>query len=504
MSDLKKIRAALISVYYKDGLDELLDILKKNEVILYSTGGTYDYICKAGHECRTVESLTGYPSVLGGRVKTLHPKVFGGILARRDDDGDIKQALSYDFPFFDLVVVDLYPFSETVKSKAADEEIIEKIDIGGISLIRAAAKNFKDVCIISSRKQYHSLCEILGANQGATSLEERKDFALKAFEVSSSYDTSIASWFGSTTFLPATEEKEVLRYGENPHQKGYFLGNMKEIFTQLSGKEISYNNILDIDAAIELTKEFEKPVVAIIKHNNACGMAVRENLSDAWKAALAGDPVSAFGGVIAINRPVDESLAQEIHSLFFEVIIAPEYSEKALEIFAQKKNRIILRLDHYPEKKMMYRTALNGMLAQDPDAHKLQPEEIHFVTDKKPTTQEMEDLMFANIAVKHTKSNAIVLVKDKQLLAGIGGQTSRVDALKQAIQKAKAFGFDLRGAVMASDAFFPFPDCVEIAHYEGITAVVQPGGSVKDNESINYCNNNGLSMILTGYRHFRH
>lgn len=504
--DTKKINRALISVFYKDGLLPLISELAKCGTEFYSTGGTWQFITGAGFDCKKVEDLTGYPSILGGRVKSLHPKVFGGILARREEDEDMSQLAEYEIPEFDLVIVDLYPFEETVKSGAAPEEIIEKIDIGGISLIRAAAKNFNDVCIISNRNQYALLLKIIRESGGTTQLEERRNFASMAFAETSGYDTMIASWFsGSKEELRIQiRGAETLRYGENPHQKGVYHGNMETVFEKLHGKEISYNNLLDIDAAIGLISEFSETTFAVIKHNNACGIASHSDLMEAWKRALAGDPVSAFGGVIVTNKPIDGETAAEMNSLFFEVLIAPGYEAGTLDILFSKKNRIILRLKKYPQRTVQYRSVLDGMLAQDSDQAVADAITAKFVTTLKPTDGELDDLLFGEKVVKHTRSNAIVLVKNKQLMAGIGGQTSRVDALKQAIEKAGTFGFDLKGAVMASDAFFPFPDCVEIAHKAGITAVIQPGGSVRDNESVDYCNNNGMKMIFTGLRHFKH
>jgi len=504
--ETKKISRALISVFYKDGLLPVVTELAEHGVEFYSTGGTYNFISDAGFACKKVEDLTGYPSILSGRVKTLHPKVFGGILARRNEENDIKQLTEYEIPELDLVIVDLYPFSETVKSDASADDIIEKIDIGGISLIRAAAKNFNDVCVISNRSQYKQLVEILKRNKGATTIEERRKFASSAFVNTSDYDTEISSWFkGHSQLLNIKiNGAEQLRYGENPHQLGTYYGQMNDIFEKLHGKEISYNNLLDIDAAVGLISEFDDATVAVIKHNNACGIASHPNIVEAWKRALAGDPISAYGGVIVLNRPVEENLASEINNLFFEVLIAPEFSPIALETLFTKKNRIILRLKRYPKRQKLYRTVLEGILEQDPDNSVADAMSAKFITTLKPEDNELDDLLFGEKVVKHTRSNAIVLVKDKQLLAGIGGQTSRVDALKQAIMKAEVFGFSLKGAIMASDAFFPFSDSVEIAHKAGITAVIQPGGSVRDNESIDYCNNNGIKMIFTGIRHFRH
>ena len=508
MAQNKKIKTALVSVFYKDGLDKILALLNENGVKFLSTGGTQSFIQSLGYECDAVEDLTGYPSILGGRVKTLHPKVFGGILNRRDNEGDKSQIAEYEIPEIDLVIVDLYPFEETVASGAAEDAIIEKIDIGGISLIRAAAKNFKDVVIVASKAQYEPLYERLQANGGAeTTLEDRKWFAKEAFAVSSAYDSHIFNYFDkdetSALRLPVNGAK-VMRYGENPHQKGYFFGNFEEMFAQLHGKEISYNNLLDIDAAVNLIGDFTETTFAILKHNNACGLASRPTVVEAWKDALAGDPISAFGGVLITNAEVDKETAEEMNKIFFEVCIAPSYTEEALEVLKQKKNRIILVQKHNNRQAMQYRTVLNGALGQERDSHIETPEELETVTTKAVAPEQIEDLLFANKIVKHSKSNAIVFAKNKQLYASGIGQTSRVDALKQAIEKAKSFGFDLNGAVMASDAFFPFADCVEIAHKAGIDAVIHPGGSIRDQESVDYCNQNEMSMVVTGIRHFKH
>ncbi len=510
MSDSKSIKTALISVFHKDGLDEIIRMLHNGGVRLLSTGGTKTFIESFGIPCDAVEDLTGYPSILGGRVKTLHPKVFGGILGRRDNEGDRSQMSQYEIPEIDLVIVDLYPFEYTVASGASEADIIEKIDIGGISLIRAAAKNFNDVVIVASKAQYAPLRDILKENGPVTTLAERRAFARWAFEVSSGYDTAIFNYFDNTTDVKpdalrvALDGAKHLRYGENPHQQGTFFGDFDALFSQIHGKEISYNNLLDIDAAVSLITEFAEPTFAILKHNNACGLATRPTMLEAWTDALAGDPVSAFGGVLAANRDIDAATAAEINKLFFEVIIAPGYSDEALEILRQKKNRIILIQRKQLDTKRQVRTVLNGALVQDRDLRIETAEDLRQATDKAVTPGQIADLLFANKIVKHSKSNAIVLAKGQQLLASGVGQTSRVDSLKQAIAKAKSFGFDLNGAVMASDAFFPFADCVEIAHEAGIDAVIQPGGSVRDQETIDYCNANNIAMVMTGIRHFKH
>lgn len=504
----KRIKSALISVYYKEGLDAIVRKLNELNVKLYSTGGTFSFIEDLGISAEKVEDLTTYPSILGGRVKTLHPNVFGGILARRENQGDIEQLEKYKIPEIDLVIVDLYPFEETVRDTESEQEIIEKIDIGGISLIRAAAKNYNDVLVVSGREQYGDLLSVLNDNGGSTSLMQRRQFAARAFMISSHYDTAIFKYFNKKENIPvfreSINESYPLRYGENPHQKGIFFGNPDETFTKLHGKELSYNNLLDLDAAVSLISEFTAATFAIIKHNNACGVATRSNLTDAWKDALAGDPVSAFGGVIATNRIVEEDTASEIDKLFFEIIIAPGFSETALSILSQKKNRIILLRKDSPENRYSFRSLLSGVLWQEKDMSSQTPDDMKLVSKRQPSSSEKDDLVFANIIVKHSKSNAIVLAKNKQLCASGIGQTSRVDALRQAIAKAGSFGFDLNGAVMASDAFFPFPDCVEIADKAGIRSVVQPGGSVKDKESIDYCIANDMTMVLTGIRHFKH
>jgi phosphoribosylaminoimidazolecarboxamide formyltransferase/IMP cyclohydrolase len=502
-----QIKSALVSVFHKDGLDEILLKLHQEGVVLYSTGGTQSFIESLGIPCRSVESLTGYPSILGGRVKTLHPSVFGGILHRRDHAGDRQQIEEYKIPEIDLVIVDLYPFCETVASGATEAEIIEKIDIGGISLIRAAAKNFHDVVIVASKAQYAALSEMLGRQGAQSTLEERRRFAKEAFAVSSGYDTHIFTYFdaGEGSYYRQTcDNAQMLRYGENPHQKGTFYGDFGAMFEQVQGKEISYNNLLDISAAVDLISEFDELTFAILKHNNACGVASRSTVKAAWKAALAGDPVSAFGGVLVCNAAIDAAAAEQINQIFFELIIAPAYDADALEILKQKKNRIILIQKQYPDDKRQFRSLLNGVLAQDKDLSIQSASDLKVVTNQIPTANEIDDLLFANKLVKHSKSNAIVLAKNKQLCASGVGQPSRVDALNQAIAKARTFGFDLQEAVMASDAFFPFPDCVEIAHKAGIKAVVQPGGSIKDQLSIEYCNTTNIAMVMTNIRHFKH
>lgn len=508
MSGVKEIKAALISVFHKDKLEPIIEQLNACGVTIYSTGGTQKFIEDRGVAVTAVESLTSYPSILGGRVKTLHPKIFGGILGRRELEGDIKQLEEYEIPEIDLVIVDLYPFEDTVASGASHEDIIEKIDIGGISLIRAAAKNYKDVIIVSSRDQYDNLETLLKEKKGYSDLEDRKAFARDAFNVSSHYDSAIFNYFdedGSALKISETNSKP-LRYGENPHQAGQFFGNLDDLFDQLNGKELSYNNLLDIDAAVNLMADFDRntPTFAILKHNNACGLASRATVLEAYKDALAGDPVSAFGGILISNQEIDLATAEEIHQLFCEVVIAPSYTDEASALLCQKKNRIVLVQKEVEFPSRQYRSLLNGVIAQDRDLKVDLGQEFSQATDKAATTDEIKDLEFASKVVKHTKSNAIVLVKDQQLLASGTGQTSRVDALNQAIHKAGHFKFDLNGAVMASDAFFPFPDCVEIADKAGISAVIQPGGSIKDQLSIDYCNAHDMAMVFTGTRHFKH
>lgn len=508
MSHPVKIKNALVSVYYKDNLAPLIRLLDRLGVTLYSTGGTEAFIKELGVAVERVEDLTGYPSILGGRVKTLHPNVFGGILSRRPLADDKAQLDQYHIPEIDLVIVDLYPFEETVASGASEQDVIEKIDIGGISLIRAAAKNFNDVVIISSKDDYTLLEEILAENDGHTTLAQRKLFAAKAFNVSSHYDTAIFNYFNEDQGLPVLKQSElraqVLRYGENPHQQGVFYGKLDDMFDKLNGKELSYNNLVDIDAAVALIDEFDAPTFAILKHTNACGVASRPTLAQAWADALAGDPVSAFGGVLICNREVDAATAAEINKLFFEVLIAPSFAADALKILKAKKNRILLQRKEVALPQKQIKTLLNGVIAQDKDSVIEGPDQMEPVTNRKPSSAELEDLFFANKIVKHTKSNTIVLAKNGQLLASGVGQTSRVDALRQAIAKATHFGFDLQGAAMASDAFFPFPDCVEIAADAGIGVVLQPGGSIKDKESVDMANQKGIAMVTTGVRHFKH
>jgi len=504
---LKKIQNALISVYSKTGLEKVLNKLNDLGIQMYSTGGTYDFIKQQGYEAITIESLTSYPSILGGRVKTLHPKVFGGILARRDHAGDNSQVDEYQLPLFDLVIVDLYPFEETIANTDDASEIIEKIDIGGISLIRAAAKNFKDVLVVPASSMYDELIELLDKNEGASAIEDRQYFAAQAFNVSSHYDTLIFNWMNPGSipaFKQSITKENTLRYGENPHQKGLYFGKLDEVFEQLHGKAISYNNLLDLDAAINLISDFEETTFAIIKHNNACGLASRNNLTEAWKDALAGDPVSAFGGVLVTNKSIDTATAEEINKIFFEIIIAPDYDTDALEILKSKKNRIILKKKAYNFPDHQFRSLLNGALVQEKDRVTEKPDDLKTATQLAPTKDQIEDLLFANKLVKHTKSNTIVLAKNKQLVGSGTGQTSRVDALRQAIDKARAFELPLEGAVMASDAFFPFADSVEIADKAGVKAVIQPGGSIRDTDSVDYCNAHGMSMVFTGIRHFKH
>ena len=508
MSHPVKIKNALISVFYKDNLEPLIRQLHEQGVVFYSTGGTEKFIRALGIDVIAVEDLTGYPSILGGRVKTLHPKVFGGILNRRENREDRTQIGQYEIPEIDLVIVDLYPFEETLASGASAAEIIEKIDIGGISLIRAAAKNFNDVVIIASKDDYITLGNILSENGGYTTLNHRKAFARQAFNVSSHYDTAIFNYFNQedplSVFKYSEQKAGTLRYGENPHQNGVFYGDLDKMFDKLNGKELSYNNLVDVDAAIALIDEFEEPTFAILKHTNACGIASNNSIIEAWKAALACDPVSAFGGVLICNREIDAETAAEINNLFFEVLIAPSFSDSAKQTLTAKKNRILLKRNDVKLPSKQFKTLLNGIIEQDKDMLIESAADMTFVTDLKPTEQQLNDLVFANKIVKHTKSNTIVLARNACLIASGVGQTSRVDALQQAIVKAKAFNFDLQGSVMASDAFFPFPDCVEIAADAGVMMILQPGGSIKDQESIDMANLKGVGMVTTGIRHFKH
>lgn len=505
----KKIQSALISVYYKDNLEPIIALLKQHGVTIYSTGGTQKFIEEQGASVVPVEELTGYPSIFGGRVKTLHPKIFGGILHRRDLDADVSQASEYGIPAIDLVIVDLYPFEETVASGASEADIIEKIDIGGISLIRAAAKNFKDVTIIASKAQYGELEDRLKAQDGATTLEDRRYFAAQAFQVSSNYDTHIFNYFNQSEEIPALKISEnrakSLRYGENPHQAAHFFGDLNEMFDQLNGKELSYNNLVDIDAAVALIEEFNgETAFAILKHTNACGVAIATSVKEAYQKAFEADTTSAFGGVLVTNQNVDLAAAEEMNSLFFEVLIAPSFDADALELLKGKKNRILLLQKIAVPGTKQIKTLLNGIIEQDKDLQTEGKDDFRVVTKIAPSETEQDALVFAAKVCKHTKSNTIVLSNSNQLFASGVGQTSRVDALRQAIEKARSFGFNLKGAVMASDAFFPFPDCVEIAHEAGITAVVQPGGSIKDQDSIDFCDAHGMSMVMTGVRHFKH
>ncbi len=508
MSTTKTIQSALISVFDKTGLEPIVRQLHKQNATIYSTGGTEDYIKNLGIPVVPVEDVTSYPSILGGRVKTLHPKVFGGILNRQDNPTDVEQMKEFEIPQIDLVIVDLYPFEKTVASGASEADAIEKIDIGGISLIRAAAKNFKDTVIVPSVDEYELFLGMITEGNGATTIDQRKYLATKAFHVSSNYDTAIFNYFNTedTYYKESMSNGQILRYGENPHQKGFFFGDFDAMFTKLHGKELSYNNLLDVDAAVNLTAEFKDsdPTFAILKHNNACGLATRKTMKDAYLASLACDPTSAFGGVLMANGNIDVATATEINSLFCEVVIAPSYDQEAINILQEKKNRIILKINDVSLPQRQVRTCLNGVLVQDKNNITDSEKDLKTVTHTAPTSQEIEDLLFASKICKNTKSNTIVFAKNSTLVASGTGQTSRVDALKQAIEKAETFGFDLHGAVMASDAFFPFPDCVEIAHNAGISAVIQPGGSIKDELSINYCNENKVAMVFTGTRHFKH
>lgn len=509
----KKIQSALISVFYKDGLDSLVQLLHAQGVTIYSTGGTQQFIEKLGIPVVPVESLTTYPSILGGRVKTLHPSVFGGILGKRDDAQHLEEMKQYNIPELDLVIVDLYPFEETVASTSDEKAIIEKIDIGGPSMIRAAGKNHKDVVVLAAKKEYAVLEEMLRNQNGETTYEQRRAFAVKAFDVCTAYDTAISNYFHqSAVETPFNKEEKMMRYGENPHQSAGFFGNLDELFTQLNGKELSYNNLVDVDAAVQLIGEFafsspsgggqEGAVFAIIKHTNVCGVAQRSAVKESWDAALAGDPESAFGGVLVCNGEIDKATAEAINEIFFEVLIAPSFAADALEVLKSKKNRILLQLKNQPATKQQYKSLLNGVLVQGIDEGNYT--EWKEAGGRETTAEEKDDLVFANIICKHLKSNAIALVKNKQLVGKGCGQTSRIDSLRQSVEKAKQFNFDLTGAVMASDAFFPFNDCVQMGHAAGITAFIQPGGSIRDNDSIEYCKQNNLAMVITGMRHFKH
>ncbi|NLR65144.1 bifunctional phosphoribosylaminoimidazolecarboxamide formyltransferase/IMP cyclohydrolase [Chitinophaga varians] len=502
----KQIKSALISVFYKDNLENIVKKLGEQGVTIYSTGGTQKFIEEQGVKCVAVEDLTAYPSILGGRVKTLHPKVFGGILARRENPQDLEQLKQYEIPEIDLVIVDLYPFEETVKNTTEEQAIIEKIDIGGVSLIRAAGKNFKDVVIVASKDQYADLEKVLTENNGATSLQDRRNFAAKAFEVCAHYDVAISQYFLNNEpgdyFQVSVPQGQVNRYGENPHQRGIFYGNLNDIFNKLHGKELSFNNLVDVDAACQLIQEFTETTFAVIKHTNVCGIASRPTLKEAWDAALAGDKESAFGGVLVCNQPIDKTTAEAINEIFFEILIAPGFDAEALTVLQAKKNRILLEQKQPVKSKYMFKNVLNGVLLQDSDNGNYK--EWNDVGAQAATAAQRADLEFANIVCKHLKSNAIALVKDKQLIGKGCGQTSRIDALRHAIEKAGQFSFGLKGAVMASDAFFPFDDCVRIAHEQGIEAVIQPGGSVRDNDSVEFCKQHGMAMVMTGMRHFRH
>ena len=493
----KTIKKAILSVYYKDGLDKLVTLLHSQGVELYSTGGTYQFIADLGVPCVQIDSLTGFPEILGGRVKTLHPAIFGGLLARTELVSDIDTMAAHNLPFFDLMICNLYPFEEYLAKNAEEQELIEKIDIGGVTLIRAAAKNFNDVVCIAQPNDYTKLYDILEKSGGSTSREERRAFAAAAFEAVAQYDRAIANYFFNVSTLP-------LRYGENPHQRGWFEGDFNRLFEKLNGKEVSYNNILDIDAACRLIQDFSEPTFAIMKHNNSCGLAARLNITEAYIAALACDPKSAFGGVLISNKEIDEDTAKEINTLFFEIILSPSYSEAALDILKSKKNRIILRIKENPSYEIKMRSALNGRLMQEDDKSIETRKEWKLATEASLNEAQMLDLEFGIKAVKHLKSNGIALVKNQQLIGMGCGQVSRIDALEHAIHKATEFGFDLKGAIMVSDAFFPFADCVEIADKAGIIAVAQPGGSVKDQDSINYCNAHQMAMVMTGVRHFNH
>lgn len=505
----RKIKSALISVFHKDGLDEIVKLLDQHDVTIYSTGGTQKFIESHGVKVERVEDLTSYPSILDGRVKTLHPKVFGGILARRDED-HLGQLAKYEMPEIDLVIVDLYPFEDTVKSTDDEDAIIEKIDIGGIALIRGAAKNFNDVVIVPSKNEYPMIQKILAEQNAESTLADRKEFARRAFKVSSHYDTAIFNYFDrdsdDVSFKHSLMDSQTLRYGENPHQQGIFFGELDAMFEKISGKELSFNNLVDVDAAVNVMSEFvdNDPTFAVLKHTNTCGIATRPTVLEAWHAALAGDPVSAFGGILISNATIDLATAEEINKLFYEVVIAPDFDQDAIDLLTKKKKRVLMKINRWHVNDKSFKSILNGVIQQDTDKSMESADKMECVTDAKATPQQLSDLEFANKCVKHLKSNTIVLVRNNQLLGMGCGQTSRVDALRQAITKAKAFGFDLEGCVMASDAFFPFPDCVEIAHEAGIAAVVQPGGSIKDNLSIDFCNSKNMPMLMTGVRHFKH
>ena len=501
----KRIQSALISVFYKDGLEPIVKLLSDLGVTIYSTGGTQSFIEKLGVKVVTVENITSYPSILGGRVKTLHPSIFGGILGKRDDETHVQEMKQYNIPEIDLVIVDLYPFEETVASTTDEKSIIEKIDIGGPSMIRGAAKNHKDVTVIANKADYSLLGNMLKEQKGETSLEQRRMFAIKAFDVCTAYDTAISNYFHHLSVAtPFNKEEKIMRYGENPHQKAAFFGNLTELFDQLNGKELSYNNLVDVDAAIQLIKEFADTTFAIIKHTNVCGVSSHSTVKESWNASLAGDPESAFGGVLVCNGAIDKATADAINEIFFEVLIAPDFNEDALTVLKSKKNRILLRYKSHAagKKQDMYRSLLNGIIIQSNDEGNYS--EWKESGGREATVVEKEDLIFANLVCKHLKSNAIALVKNKQLIGKGCGQTSRIDALRQAVEKAKQFKFDLKGSVMASDAFFPFNDCVKMGHEAGISAFIQPGGSIRDNDSVEYCKTNNLAMILTGMRHFKH
>ncbi|MEP2026476.1 MAG: bifunctional phosphoribosylaminoimidazolecarboxamide formyltransferase/IMP cyclohydrolase [Reichenbachiella sp.] len=505
----KKIKSALISVFHKDNLDNIVKVLDANDVTIYSTGGTQKFIEDMGITVTPVEDLTAYPSIFSGRVKTLHPAIFGGILNRRDNTSDQKEKAAHNIPDIDLVIVDLYPFEATVASGASEEDIIEKIDIGGISLIRGAAKNFNDVLIVSSMEQYDDVQGMLDSQNCETSLEQRKSFACKAFDISSHYDSAIFNYFNKEqeepSFKQSVRQAQSLRYGENPHQNGSFFGDLTALFDQLNGKELSYNNLVDVDAAVSLIREFEgETAFAIIKHTNACGVAKGKDVKDAYLKALSSDNVSAFGGVLITNKKVDLAAAEEINKLFCEVLIAPEYDEEAVKLLKSKKNRIVLRIKDLAPNPVQFKSLLNGVIVQDADLKTDVKEDLTTVTKKEPTSEQVEAMLFASKICKHTKSNTIVFTNNDMMLSSGTGQTSRVDALNQAIEKAESFGMDLNGAVMASDAFFPFPDCVEIANKAGIAAVIQPGGSIKDQLSIDYCDEVDMAMVMTGTRHFKH